>query len=433
MEANVPEPETPIEWARHYADRGHPVFPLYEIVTNGNGTLRCACGKADCKDAGKHPRTAHGFHDATTNQDQIRRWWFQWPNANTGLRTGDGLLVLDVDVDKGGDDSLEILERKYGKLPTRQALTGSGGQHRWFLLPDAVKVSCSNNFDDGLDIRSDGGYVVVEPSIHKTGNIYRWDGLLGFEEPVAAIPEWLFNILTAKHDKTCGGEAWRQIEIQVNPHPELAAELVDYIEADSELSALWNLRRSDLADAKTGRPNFSRYDMGLSAHFVKAGLLHQQVADIITVFRLKHGNPKGKGSRLDYLKRTIWTAAQGASGPLPIDDHERDGEHEDETTGAATPSSAERTYNAIEMASDAPMPPEARNGQPTAAAEPRSAAEDQQAGTGAPSGFGDAPRRADENLPPKPTEGPRPASEQAEREHLAAHPHSADSGLLVPN
>jgi hypothetical protein len=321
MEPNLREPETPIEWARHYAERGHPVFPLYEMATDGDGTLRCSCGKLDCRDAGKHPRTAHGFHDATTDLEQIRRWWERWPNANIGLRTGDGLLVLDVDVDKGGDQSLEMLEHRYGKLPvTRQALTGSGGQHRWFQLPAGVKVGCSSGFEDGLDVRADGGYVVVEPSIHRTGNIYRWDGIAGFDEPMADVPAWLLNILTARRDKAGTGEGWRQIEIQVNRHPELPPELLQYIEADNDLASLFNLRRADLADGNTGQPNFSAYDLALASRFLEAGFTYQQVADVLTAFRLKHGNPKGKGYRLDYLQRTIWLAAQAsASSDRPTD------------------------------------------------------------------------------------------------------------------
>ena len=306
------EPETPIEWALRYAERSHPVLPLYEMVAAVDGTLHCACGELDCENAGKHPRTAHGFLDATTDSEQIRRWWTQWPQANIGLRTGAGILVLDVDTDKGGDDSLEMLERKYGKLPTtRQALTGSGGQHRWFRLPDGVQIGCCSDFEAGLDIRADGGYAVVEPSIHPTGNVYRWDGLDGFDEPVADIPQWLLNILITRDSRHDGGEPWRQVEITVNRHPELPPGLVEFIKADTYLSALWNLRRADFADGKTGRPNFSRYDMALAHRLVDAGLKSQQVADVITAFRLKYGNPKGKGLRLDYLQRTVYRALNG--------------------------------------------------------------------------------------------------------------------------
>ncbi len=333
-----PDPETPKEWALSYAERGYSVFPVCEAVP-ADGGYRCACSLgAACPQIGKHPRTQHGFHDASTDEAQIRRWWTQWPNANIGIRTGNGYAVLDVDVDKGGDYSLELLEAKHGKLPeTRQAVSGSGGSHHWFRLPEGVQLASCNGFRPGLDIRSDGGYVVVEPSIHRSGNTYRWDGLLGFDAPVADIPEGLLNLLTARcDDNGAGGEPWRQVDVIVNRRPEVSPELVEYIESDSELGKLWNLRRQDFANPKTGEPNFSRYDLGLASHFVRAGLPHQTVADIITAFRLKHGNPKGKGYRRDYLQRTIWMASKDASVTVTVVDpiHE---EGDDREHGAENP------------------------------------------------------------------------------------------------
>jgi Bifunctional DNA primase/polymerase, N-terminal len=309
------EPETPLEWALYYAARGNRVLPLYEMIRSADG-LRCACSKgADCdQKPGKHPRTTHGLYDATTDQHQIRRWWTQWPGANVGIRTGDRDLVLDVDVDKGGDESLEALESKHGKLPvTRQALTGSGGRHHWFRLPEGVQLSCTTDFEYGLDTRADNGYVVCAPSNHLSGNTYCWDGIAGFNEPVADIPQWLLDKLLSRRDKT-GAGPWGKIDIVVNRHPELPQTLVDLIEKDPALSSLWNLRRPDFVNPKRGDPNFSKYDAGLASHFAKAGLPHQQIADILTAFRLKHGNPKGKGYRLDYLKRTIHFAVYGDDG-----------------------------------------------------------------------------------------------------------------------
>jgi hypothetical protein len=260
-----PEPETPLEWALYYATRGCLVFPIFEVAQGSDGTLTCACKSgSECRDAGKHPRIEHGFHGASKDEVQIRQWWKQWPGANIGIRTGDGTLVLDVDVDKGGGESLELLELTHGKLPpTRQALTGSGGCHQWFRLPEGVQLGCFNGFEYGLDIRCDGGYVAAPPSIHKSGRHYLWDGLAGFDEPVAEIPQWLLNLLLTRRVKNGAGEPWRQIEISVNSQPEVPQAWLDCIEHDSALSSLWNLRRADFANPVTGEPNFSSYDLAL--------------------------------------------------------------------------------------------------------------------------------------------------------------------------
>jgi len=50
-----------------------------------------------CRPRGKEPLTSHGFKDATTDPEQIRRWWSEHPDANLGLATGllSRLVVLD--------------------------------------------------------------------------------------------------------------------------------------------------------------------------------------------------------------------------------------------------------------------------------------------------------------------------------------------------
>ena len=109
----------------------------------------CSCSNPDCTSAGKHPRTAHGFLDATTDVNTVRAWWEDdFPLSNVGIRTGEesGLVVLDVDPRHEGDESLRQLEAKYEPLPeTPTALSGGGGRHFYFQHPgftSAVAVMC---------------------------------------------------------------------------------------------------------------------------------------------------------------------------------------------------------------------------------------------------------------------------------------------------
>jgi putative DNA primase/helicase len=135
------------EAALNYASRGLPVFP---------------CGKD------KKPLTGHGFKDATTDHAVIQQWWCQYTNALIGMPTGvaSGLFVLDVDMPYG-PASLKELERKYGPLPaTVMQKTPSGGRHLFFKHPgkgSKIKNS-AGKLGPGLDIRGDGGYVILAPS-----------------------------------------------------------------------------------------------------------------------------------------------------------------------------------------------------------------------------------------------------------------------------
>ena len=156
---------------------------------------------------GKQPATDHGFKDAEREPERVRSLWRERPEAGVGIATGEasGLLVLDVDPDKGGDEVLAELERQHGKLPdTVEALTGGGGRHIYFHHADGVGCS-AGKLGPGLDIRADGGYVVAPPSRHPSGRPYEWEvSLRPGEVEVADPPAWLLDLL---HDRRNGSAA----------------------------------------------------------------------------------------------------------------------------------------------------------------------------------------------------------------------------------
>lgn len=158
--------------ALFYISRNWPVFPVYEPDGRGG----CSCGNPKCPNPAKHPRTSHGVLDATTNEARIRAWWTQWPEANIGFATGQqsGAIVLDVDPRHGGDESMSQVEAM-GDTPikTMESLTGGGGRHLFFGHP-GTPVKNRIGILPGLDVRGDGGYVLVPPSVHISGREYIW-------------------------------------------------------------------------------------------------------------------------------------------------------------------------------------------------------------------------------------------------------------------
>jgi putative DNA primase/helicase len=183
-----------VEIALAYAARGWAIFPVHSL-TNGV----CTCGRDECESAGKHPRTKTGLKEATTDAEQIREWWSRWPGANVGLATGavSGLLVLDVDVDSGGEESATTLEAEHRHLPaTVTALTGGGGRHLLFRHPGEEVRNSAGRLGPGLDTRGDGGYVVAPPSLHASGRRYLWQaGKSPDEVALAETPVWLLRLL----------------------------------------------------------------------------------------------------------------------------------------------------------------------------------------------------------------------------------------------
>jgi hypothetical protein len=107
---------------------------------------------------------SHSFKDATSDVAVVEQWWQETPNANIGLATG-AITVLDVDPRNGGHLTLADLEAKHGPLPyTVESQTGNYGRHLFFQCPDMPIRTGTNALGPGLDIKGDGGYVVLPPS-----------------------------------------------------------------------------------------------------------------------------------------------------------------------------------------------------------------------------------------------------------------------------
>lgn len=202
-------PDDLLTAALDYAHKGFRIFPLHSVDDQG----RCSCGKQDCGSPGKHPRNWNGLKGATTDESKIRTWWKKFPDSNIGIRTGKGLLVLDVDEDEG-EDSLRELEEKHGTLPdTWECLTGRG-RHIYLLLPTDKYIKSSRSLiGNKLDIRCEGGYVLAPPSRHYFGNRYQWECTCHPEDILMAeAPESLIRLAcTRKKSKGRWGSTFKPV------------------------------------------------------------------------------------------------------------------------------------------------------------------------------------------------------------------------------
>lgn len=188
------EPNPTLDAALDHAKQGWRVIPLHSVNDNG----QCACGNADCKSIGKHPRIPKWQKNATKETKTVKNWFSTWPHANVGIVGGpeSGIAILDIDPRRGGDKSLKELEAKYKPLPnTPSVATGGDGLHFYFRYPKTA-ITNKSGFRDGLDFKADNGYVVAPPSKHASGKIYQWklSGVDGVEP--AELPEWFCNTMT---------------------------------------------------------------------------------------------------------------------------------------------------------------------------------------------------------------------------------------------
>lgn len=149
-----------IKYALQYADAGLTVFP---------------CNHEPGQWA-KRPQIKEWKRNATTNPDQVKRWWTHWPNALIGWALPPHLVVIDTDPRNGGTET-ELAALCGGTTPdTLKVLSGGpdGSVHYYFIPPHTGLAQ--REVMPGIDSRIGGkGYVIAPPSPHPdTGTPYTW-------------------------------------------------------------------------------------------------------------------------------------------------------------------------------------------------------------------------------------------------------------------
>jgi hypothetical protein len=190
-----------LEVAVAYAKRGLKVFPVHST----DSASACSCGKLDCGSPGKHPRTNHGLNDASCDPEQIRDWWARWPDANIAMNCGaSDRIVIDIDDKDGrpGPASWSAVEQELGDHfgDTARVATPSGGCHLHYLVDGRHVGSGNDRFGFGVDVKAEGGYVLLPPSA--IGGVrYAWVEGQGFEH-TKPIPESLATRLESATAQT---------------------------------------------------------------------------------------------------------------------------------------------------------------------------------------------------------------------------------------
>lgn len=185
--------------------RGWPVFPLQPY--------------------GKRPAIRAWPQLATTDPEQLARWWERAP-YNVGIACGPaGLLVVDLDrrpaatepatsaiVD--GGELLAALADRAGAIDPRATYTVStpSGEHRYFTVPaigrEGVtdgqayrqRVRSSGRTTAGalgprIDTRAAGGYVAAAGSVRWVRGCRRYYSVAG-PNRIAPAPQWLLDALS---------------------------------------------------------------------------------------------------------------------------------------------------------------------------------------------------------------------------------------------
>jgi putative DNA primase/helicase len=145
----------------------------------------------------KIPIIAAWERKASTDPAMIRQWAIIHKGCNWGLATGieTGVFVVDLDAKAGGLRTWKKLLKEQSVPTTAEVITGGGGIHLYFQYPKNTEIrNSAGKIGKGIDIRGEGGQVVIPPSIHPNGVAYRWKTSPKIT-PIAKAPKWLINLI----------------------------------------------------------------------------------------------------------------------------------------------------------------------------------------------------------------------------------------------
>jgi hypothetical protein len=163
---------------------------------------------------GKRPRLTLEQRLALTNED-LRKWFNNGTTDNLGQIPDKPHVVVDLD-DKSAGRSLEAFFVIYPELGNLPRVRTNRGAHLHIFCPDVpsgVKKCVSENLLPGLNAEffaDPAGNVVLPPSVHPSGFIYRWEG-----EGVIPVISWvklveIFKFAERPAERPQGSGAWKR-------------------------------------------------------------------------------------------------------------------------------------------------------------------------------------------------------------------------------
>lgn len=113
------------------------------------------------------------YTHSRASKETITSWFTNLSGAGVGIVTGKVSNVIVLDVESTCPYPIEDILKKY---PTQLiSRSGSGGYHLFYQFPTNVpKVANRVRIFDGADLRADGGFIVLPPTIHSSGRRYEW-------------------------------------------------------------------------------------------------------------------------------------------------------------------------------------------------------------------------------------------------------------------
>lgn len=163
----ITELKTILDWSRWYVKKGFSVIPI--------------------KRKNKKPPAIPSwkeYQDRLPTDKELIEWFDNGKKYNIAIVTGKGKVAVDLDSDKA------VNFAKENNFPISPLSKTGKGYHIIYHYKDEVRNFQKRDDLPDIDLRGDGGYILVEPSIHPSGHQYQWIEGKGLDDlPLADLPE----------------------------------------------------------------------------------------------------------------------------------------------------------------------------------------------------------------------------------------------------
>jgi len=230
------------------------------------------------------------YTERVATEDEITKWWKDYPDANLAIVTGKISNLTVVDVEEGG--SIDYLPE------TLTVKTGGGGYHLYYRYSEKFKNAV--RIRELTDIRNDSGYVIAPPSIHSSGKKYEYDN----RQKIAQFPEHLFLTQIIQEKKN----DWNQLlkGVSTGNRNEVAAKVCGHILTKTPMSMWEYVAWPAVKEWNThNKPPLDETELQLTFDSISGRVIFSQNDTEKEIFDLKRLAIKHREATKDGLDKVV--------------------------------------------------------------------------------------------------------------------------------
>ncbi len=219
---------------------------------------RCTANWHDipCPRIGKTPLVA-GYPKLALRRpsfEELAAHFRRQPTSNIGIVTGAGIIAIEADSPEAEREVVALAGRgALDQTPTRERRRGRG--RAWLFATDKeVRNGAGRGESRAIDVRGNGGILVMPPSVHESGHVYAWvRGLSPWDVAPARLPATLQPLITSP---TTDRREAVAVVMAVHPRP-LPPKVASMVRSRRRIADLWNGVGKQIGDSSASGYDFA--------------------------------------------------------------------------------------------------------------------------------------------------------------------------------